>query len=177
MDHIEEEALAPDSTSVESIWSKLGERLHLPWASKLVALHLRAAPPILNMMSDECASNRVAFAFLQDTMLQLVFHAKDPLHRQWNDLGLSLKSAGLFGCYLLSIAWLNGLFGPWMARGWFQEYLSQSETALMCMTSEDPLLLSVWCQIMKDIQNDTSFEEVGDEPSGRRLYLEVVGNK
>eukprot|EP00971_Amphidinium_carterae_P190789 3785986-Amphidinium_carterae.1 len=67
-------------------------------------------------MSDACSSNRVAFAYMADSLLLLVFHLKDPLHRRWNDLSLSLKSGAIYRCYLLSMAWMNGLFGSWMSR-------------------------------------------------------------
>eukprot|EP00971_Amphidinium_carterae_P352245 6492505-Amphidinium_carterae.1 len=127
------------SASGEDAWQLLRGTGHVELANLILATRETPVPPSLTMVHDEDGKNRLMVAFLRDHCGLNIVGVKDPMHRQWNDINLSLRDAGLYGCYLLTLVAMNAWFGPWHSKSWWLEAVRKLEEFLTYSGPQDPL--------------------------------------
>ena len=87
----------------------------------LARLRSAVPPKVLHIQYDEAGTNRVLASVLQRELQANVVAGRDPCHRHWNDLCLSLKDAGFFGLMVLSMVHYNLCYGPFLTSAWFRD--------------------------------------------------------
>ena len=75
--------------------------------------------PLLVLHFDEGSPNQALYCWMQYQARLRVIGVRDIYHREWNDVTLALRQAGLWRYVVLSSILFNLPYGPWNGGAWF----------------------------------------------------------
>ena len=77
--------------------------------------------PLLTLHYDECSVNLSLWAWAAYCKQMRIMAIRDVFHREWNDVKLALKAAGLWWVVLLTTIAFILPFGAWKGSSWFEQ--------------------------------------------------------
>jgi len=122
-------------------------------------------PPTLTLHLDEGSpAYSMTWYLLHKEELRMLA-ARDPYHREWNDIKLGTSRAKMWHVVLLMTVVFNLPFGPWDGATWFSKIKTMAEEMVKSLTASNPLFIALYEVLCIDF---------GVEPVGTAEHRQLV---
>jgi hypothetical protein len=106
--------------------------------------------PTLVLHMDEGSIGFASPWYLQYHLDMRVVFARDPFHREWNDVRGALAASGLWWVILLTTNAFNLTYGPWEGAAWYEKLKLGAAEYCGLERATNPLFSAMYPSICRD---------------------------